>query len=169
MEKRITGLPNPILTQMVHNTTSWVGHFEHDPRTREAGQVFSCPDETDLGGIEIFSDLVHHPGRVLLELYRFDLENQEWGPLLASSEREVGREDDSSWIQFRVDPVHLEKGSQYGFIVSSQEAFVALGEAAWPNDASHPWGKEWSASDVDADGHFYDHFSLAFKLDQEKE
>lgn len=165
MKNSITGLPNPILTQMVHNTTSWVGHFELDPRTREAGQVFASPEETELEGIEIFTDLVHHPGRVLLELYRFDGDQREWGSLLASAEREVAHSDDSSWIQFRVDPVHLEKGKQYGFIVSSQEAFVALGEAAWPNDAAHPWGKEYTASDSDADGHFYDHFSLAYKLD----
>lgn len=165
MEKRITGLPHPIFTQSVHNTTSWVGHFEHDPRTREAGQVFLSPDETDLNGIEVFTDLVHHPGRILLELYKFDGVLGEWGPLLATAEKEVGRSDDESWVRFGVDRVHLEQGKQYGFILSSQEAFVALGEAAWSNDSPHPWGKEWSASDLDADGHFYDHFSLAFKLD----
>jgi len=163
MEKR----SHCIINQLFHNTSSWVGHFEHDPRTREAGQVFSLPGETDLSGIEVFTEMVSHPGRLLLELYRFDSENQEWGSLLASSERMVGREDESRWVLFPVDKVHLKKNENYGFILSSQEAFVALGEAAWPQNAKHNWGKEWTGSDHDADGHFYDHFSLAFILDGE--
>ena len=154
-----------ILSQLFHNTSSWIGHYINDTALREAGQVFQCPENAQLERIEVFSELVQQPGNVQMKIYRFDEANQQWGSLLGSASLLVKRDDTLRWVGFNIVPLSLQKGENYGFILRSDDAFVALGEAAWPTHTEHHCGKEWTGINYGDQGQFYDHFSLAYKID----
>ncbi|MBI1342565.1 MAG: hypothetical protein GC171_06510 [Terrimonas sp.] len=165
MKTTSNGRHHSILTQLFHNRISWIGHFNNDPNIKKAGQVFACPDKAEVDRIEVFSDMVQHPGTMQMTLHRFDDKNNTWGPIIAAAERDIQLNENARWISFDIPPVSLEKNQNYGFILSSADAFVALGEAAWPNNTDHHCGQEWTADDHESGGRFYDHFSLAYKLD----
>jgi len=165
MKTSINGGHHNILTQLLHNTSSWVGHYVNDPANREAGQLFRSPDEGEISSIEIFSELVQQPGDMELRFCAFDDTNQQWGRVLTSTRLKVNKGDNARWLGFHLDPVHLKKGQNYGFILRSDNAFIAIGERVWTSNDQHDCGKEWTGHHYGTEGNFYEHFSLAYKID----
>jgi len=156
------GRPNPVITQVENNTTIWVGHLQTDPTDHFAGQTFTCPCSGDLNNIQVYSAAVQSPGEIMLSLHAFDEEKKSWGPVLASATREIEKNDEEKWIRFELPPMPLHKNDNYGFRLYANNAMVAIGEAA----AQSPFkGKEWHANSNDQYGHYFNYFSLAFKVE----
>jgi hypothetical protein len=154
----------PVLTQTQNNTTLWIGHLQTDPTDHFAGQTFICPANGELNNIQVFSAAVQHPGELVLTLHAFDPESKNWGPILASSTREIEKTDEEKWIRFSLPPMPLHKNEIYGFRLHANDAMIAIGEAARGTD--NPFtGEEWHADSKDRNGHYYHYFSLAFKVE----
>ncbi|MFZ4059356.1 MAG: hypothetical protein ACOYKE_14530, partial [Ferruginibacter sp.] len=120
----------------------------------------------DLEAIEIFSELVADPGKVVMKLFAFNSEKHTWGPELCNSSVEFNKNLNGQWVSFKMPKMHIHKGDTYGFKIESHNSFVGMGEAV--GSASEPpfqTGQEWKFSDLDHVGHSYSYFSLAFKVD----
>jgi hypothetical protein len=159
-----TARSRPVLTQTQNNTTLWIGHLQTDPTDHFAGQTFTCPANGELNNIQVFSAAVQHPGELVLTLHAFDPENKNWGPILASSTREIEKSDEEKWIRFGLPPMPLHKNETYGFRLHANDAMIAIGEAAAGTE--NPFtGEEWHADSKDRNGHYYHYFNLAFKVE----
>jgi hypothetical protein len=157
--------PRPVITQDQNNTTLWIGHLQSDPTDHFAGQTFRCPSEGMLDNIQVYSSAVHHPGEMSLTLHEFDNDTKTWGQSIGNSTLVVDRGDDSKWIRFSLQPVQLRKDRTYGFRLHSNNAFVALGEAASGTKQPFTFGHEWNGDSRDQKGHFFTYFSLAFRVE----
>ncbi len=157
--------PRPVLSQAQNNTTLWIGHLASDPTDHFAGQTFTCPSDGQLDNIQLFSSTVQNAGEILLTLHEFDPASRQWGNALADSKVEISRTDNGKWIQFGLPPVQLKNGSTYGFRVQTNNAMVALGEAATGTRQPFTFGHEWSGDSNDTKGHYYSYFSLAFRVE----
>jgi hypothetical protein len=156
--------PYPVITQVENNTTIWVGHLPTDPTDHFAGQTFTCPCSGDLNNIQVYSAVVQYPGEIMLSLHAFDEANKSWGPVLAHATREIERSDEERWIRFELPPMPLHKGETYGFRLYANSAMIAIGQAAGAGETPFK-GQEWHADSQDQQGHFYNYFSLAFKVE----
>lgn len=156
---------HPALEQLQTNTCSWIGHMNAGSVDHLTGQTFECPDDGELETIHVYSAAVPHPGKVILTLHSFDNETKTWGPVLSSSEIKVENDDAENWINFPLPAVHLHKSNTYGFRLKSPDAFVAIGEAAWPVKSPFKYGEEWNSNNNDSQDHYYRYFSLAFKVE----
>jgi hypothetical protein len=156
--------PYPVITQVENNTTIWVGHLQTDPTDHFAGQIFTCPCSGDLNNIQVYSAMVQHPGEVMLSLHAFDQENKTWGPVLASAMTEVEINDADRWLRFDLPPMPLHKNETYGFRLYANNAMIAIGEAAIAGQTPFK-GQEWHADSKNNHGHYYNYFSLAFKVE----
>jgi hypothetical protein len=156
--------PYPVITQVENNTTIWVGHLQTDPTDHFAGQTFTCPCSGDLSNIQIYSTTVQNPGEMMLSLHAFDQESKTWGPVLASAVTEVEKNDEDSWLRFDLPPMPLHKNETYGFRLYANNAMVAIGEAAIVGQIPFK-GQEWHADSKNNHGHYYNYFSLAFKVE----
>jgi hypothetical protein len=157
--------PRPVITQVQNNTTLWIGHLQNDPTDHFAGQTFICPSEGLLDNIQVFSSAVYNPGEMSLTLHEFDANAKSWGPAIGSSTLAVEKSNDSKWIRFELQPVSLRKNVTYGFRLQSNDAFVAIGEAATGTQQPFTFGHEWNADSTDQKGHYFSYFSLAFKVE----
>lgn len=155
----------PVLTQTENNTTLWIGHSQSDPTDHLAGQTFTCPGSGILNNIQLYSAAVNIPGELLLTLHEFDERSKSWGRPLCEARQTLGREDDGHWIRFTLEPVQLQKGATYGFKIQSPDAMIGLGEAAHHARAPFSFGHAWNGSSNNKTGHFFDFFSLAFKIE----
>lgn len=156
--------PYPVLTQVQNNTTLWIGHLKSDPTDHFAGQTFTCPANGDLNNIQVYSAAVQTPGELMLSLHLFDEENRTWGPTLASALTQIDKNDEQTWIRFDLPPMPMHKYETYGFRLYANNAMIALGEAA--SSGQQPFnGHEWHGDTQDQAGHFYNYFSLAFKIE----
>lgn len=156
--------PSPVLSQLQNNTTLWIGHLPSDPADHFAGQTFTCPVSGDLNNIQVYSAVVHSPGEILLSLHAFDEENKSWGPALASAVTVIDKSDEETWIRFDLPPMPIHDDQSYGFRLFANNAMIALGEAA--ASGQKPFGgQEWHADSNDLAGHYYNYFSLAFKIE----
>jgi hypothetical protein len=155
----------PALEQLEKNASSWIGHMNAGSVDYLAGQTFENPAEGDLNGIQVYSDAVPHPGKVMLTFHLFNKESKSWGPVLSSSETEVGNNDAGHWINFNLPTVHLDKNKTYGFRLKSTDALIAIGEAVWLAKNSFTYGEEWNSRTDESSDHYYKYFSLAFKVE----
>ncbi|MFI5187707.1 MAG: hypothetical protein ACHQF0_13330 [Chitinophagales bacterium] len=156
--------PQPVITQLKNNTSLWVGHLKTDPTDHFAGQTFSCPASGELDNIQVFSAAVQNPGEMVLTLHAFDTESKNWGPQLVSATVEIQKTDEEKWIRFDFPPMSLHKNESYGFRIRTNNAMIAIGEAA--AGTKNPFtGEEWHADSKDQDGHYYKYFNLAFKVE----
>jgi hypothetical protein len=162
--KKATEL-KPVLTQVQNNTTYWIGHMQSDPINHVAGQTFRCPADGELDNIQVLSSVVQYPGELVLTLHHFDTKNKTWGPALGKSSVKLEKDNVSKWIQFRLQPVKLEKDRTYAFRLQTPNAYVAIGEAATVKAKPFTYGQEWTASSDDKIGHYFTYFSLAFKVE----
>lgn len=155
-----------IVQQLTNNTTSWIGQRPGETKSRFCGQTFVCPEEGDLGCIEIYSAYVNKNGPVELTLHPFDFEKKIWGPAIATSTAEFKRNETGNWIPFPFSGFHLNKNISYGFRLKSETVLAGLGEAAGSYDQL-PFisGQEWVANSEDQQGNFYSYLSLAFKIE----
>ena len=160
-------IPNsrPLLSQTLTNTTLWIGHLSSDPNDHLGGQTFTSPSDGVLSNIQIFSQAVPQPGNLQMTLHQFDCGSLEWGPAIARAEMNVEKNDESSWLQFSLDPITLEKNSCYGFRLETQDALIGIGEAASHAHRHFPFGQSWNGDGRDLRGAFYNFFSLAFKVE----
>jgi hypothetical protein len=137
--------------------------LQTDPTDHFAGQIFNCPASGQLDNIQVYSSAVQYPGEMELTLHSFDEKNKTWGPAIASATVDIQAKDEEKWIRFSFPPVALNKNITYGFRLRAN-AMVAIGEAAAGND--NPFnGQEWHADSKDRDGHFYNYFSLVYKIE----
>jgi hypothetical protein len=154
----------PVITQAQNNTTVWIGHLQTDPADHFAGQTFNCPVNGELDNIQVFSAVVQRPGEILLTLHRFDAENKIWGPQIASASVQIEKNDEETWLCFKLPPMPMHREETYGFRLHTINAIIAIGEAAAgePNSFS---GEEWHGDSKDQNGHYYHYFSLSFKVE----
>lgn len=157
--------PRPVLTQAQNNTTLWIGHLHTDPTDHFAGQTFNCPSEGLLDNIQLYSSAVQYPGEVLLTIHEFDTKTKTWGPAIGSSTLALRKGDDGRWIRFGFSPVPLQKDTVYGFRLQTQDALIAIGEAASGTKQPFTFGHEWNADSKNEAGHYFSYFSLAFKVE----
>ena len=156
--------PYPVITQTENNTTLWIGHLQSDHTDRFAGQTFTCPATGDLNNIQVYSVVVHSPGRIMLSLHAFDEETKSWGPVLASAITAIEKTDEDTWIRFEMPPMPLHKYATYGFRLFADHGMIALGETV--TTGQKPFnGQEWHADSNNQTGEFYNYFSLAFKVE----
>lgn len=153
--------------QLLHNTTSWLGHRKGDQKEIITGQTFIALAEGDLDAIEVFSSIVASPGEVVLTLHSFDTQTQSWGPALGTAQVDFNRSLNNTWVAFKIPGLHLSKGKAYGFRLESHNSYIGIGEAV--GNVKHPpftCGREWkfSNSQSKSDTHSYAYFSLAFKV-----
>jgi len=156
--------PHPVITQLQNNTTLWIGHLQTDPTDHFAGQTFNCPASGQLNNIQVFSAAVQHPGEMVLTLHAFDVENKNWGPQLVSAIVEVKKTDVEKWIRFNLPPMPLHKSESYGFRLRTNNAMIAIGEAATGTQNPFTY-EEWHGDSRNQDGHYYKYFNLAFKVE----
>ncbi len=155
-----------IVQQLTNNTTSWIGHRPGETKSRFCGQTFICPEEGDLGCIEIYSSYVNKNGPVELTLHAFNAVEKSWGPVIGRSTVEFKRNDTNSWISFPISGLHLHKNISYGFRLQTEAVLVGLGEAAGSYDQlPYISGQEWVADSEDKQGNYYSYLSLAFKIE----
>jgi len=154
----------PVITQTQKNTSTWIGHLPTDPTDHFAGQTFNCPVNGELDNIQVFLAAVQTPGEAVLTLHRFNAENKTWGPQLASARVYVERNDEESWLCFRLPPMPMHREETYGFRLHANNAMIAIGEAAAGQPNSF-LAEEWQADSTDREGHYYHYFSLAFKVE----
>ncbi len=151
--------------QPFHNSTGWVGHYPGRESNIVRGQTFIPDREGDLTAIELFSEIVTDPGKVILSIHPVDPGRGNWGPALDSSSVELDYNDTESWISFPMHGVHLERGQCYGFRIEAQDALIGIGETV--GIASRPPvvnGQEWKfINGLDADK--FNYFSLAFRVE----
>ena len=151
--------------QTVHNATSWVGHRNYDDKDVAAGQTFVATAEGDLETIEIFPTVVTKPGSVLLTVYDFDEQQNQWGASLGSTHAAFTKDSNDQWVPFHLKGLHLRKGKTYGFKLESADTFIGVGEAA--GSAKNPpmdSGKEWKFVNNQQQPNGFRYFSLAFKV-----
>ena len=158
-------LPRPILTQTENNTSMWVGHLHNDPTDHFGGQTFVCPAEGLIDNIQVYSDAVQYPGELTLSLHEFDPRSKTWGPAIGNSVFILEKKDSSSWIRFALPAVPVHTGMSYGFRLHTDNALVAIGEAASGTRQPFTFGHEWNADSRNEKGNFFSYFSLAFKVE----
>ena len=162
--KKSASKAHPVITQTQNNTTLWIGHLQTDPTDHFAGQTFNCPTSGQLDNIQIYSAAVQNPGEMVLTLHSFDEKIKSWGPAIVSSTVNLQKKDEEKWIRFELPPVALRKNETYGFRLHTKNAMIAIGEAA--AGTKNPFsGQEWHADSKDRNGHYYNYFSLAFKVE----
>ena len=157
--------PRPVLTQTQNNTTLWIGHLHSDTTDHFAGQTFKCPVEGSLDNIQLYSSAVQYPGEVTLTLHEFDSKTKNWGPAIGNSSLVLQKGDDARWIRFTFSPIQLHRDVTYGFRLQTNEALVAIGEAASGTKQPFTFGHEWNADSKNKTGHYFTYFSLAFKIE----
>ena len=153
-----------VAEQTKHNSTGWIGHLPGDTKHIVRGQTFTANAEGDLLSIQVYSNIVTDPGKVLMTVHSFDPQKQIWGPVLASSSVEFHKSDTDKWVTFNIPGPHLDKGKSYGFRMETNE-MIGIGESA--GSANQPLsnkGQEWKFTGNDKTGDAYSYFSLAFKV-----
>jgi hypothetical protein len=151
--------------QVANNTTGWIGHVPGQKETIARGQTFIANAEGDLQVIEIFSNIVSDPGKVVMTLHHFDPQARSWGPALGSASVEFQKADSGKWVAFNMPGLRLDKGKYYGFRLDSQDSYIGVGEAA--GSAKQPPfnpGQEWEFTPDNQKGDCFSYFSLAYKV-----
>ncbi|RZK47506.1 MAG: hypothetical protein EOO94_00465 [Pedobacter sp.] len=154
-----------IAEQTVNNATSWIGHRNFDDKDVVAGQTFVAGAGGDLETIEVFTSVITKPGKILMTVYDFDEQHNQWGASLGSASVAIGKDSHDSWLPFPLKGLHLDKGKSYGFKLESDDTYIGVGEAA--GSAHHPpleSGKEWKFENKNHQPHSFRYFSLAFKV-----
>jgi hypothetical protein len=164
-KKKFASHPHSALEQLKKNSCSWIGRNVTGSMQHASGQTFECPDDGELDNIQVYSTAVPHPGKVILTLHAFDKNTKTWGPVLSTSEIEVTRGDADHWMSFPLPAIPLHKDSTYGFRLSSPDAFVGIGEAAWPSKSPFMYGEEWHGDSAHKNDQYFRYFSLAFKVE----
>ena len=155
-----------VVQQIANNTTSWIGHYHGESKSRISGQTFICPSEGELDCIEVFSSYVTNDGPVDLTIHQFNAETKTWGTVLGTSKVEFSRKDTGKWISFPLNGLKLKKGTTYGFRLKSETGLVGIGEAAGiVNHQPYNDGQEWVALSEDQPGNYFTYLSLAFKVE----
>lgn len=150
--------------QITNNATSWIGHRNYDNKDIVMGQTFMATTDGNVHAIEVFSNIVVKPGKVVLTLHA--IEEKKWGPSLGSSSVEFNFTSNGKWVAFNLPGLHLIKGKTYGFKLESSDTYVGVGEAA--GSARQPpfkTGQVWNFTNNKQAPDAYSYFSLAFKVD----
>ncbi len=155
----------PVITQAENNTTLWIGHLHTDPTDHFAGQTFTCPSAGLLDNIQVYSEAVQYPGELTLTLHEFDVAAKTWGPALCEAVLTIEKNDSNKWIRFNLPAIPLQQGTNYGFRLHTNNALVAIGEAAAGTKQPFSFGHEWNADSNNQKGHYFSYFSLAFKVE----
>lgn len=155
-----------VVQQVANNTTSWIGHFHGETKSRVSGQTFICPTAGELDCIEVFSSHVTNDGPVDLTIHSFNPETKVWGSVLGTSRVDFNRMDTGKWISFPLNGLKLQKGMTYAFRLKSDTGLVGVGEAAGiVNHLPYNDGQEWVATSEDQPGNYFTYLSLAFKVE----
>jgi hypothetical protein len=164
-----TNTKNPISSavaeQTQNNTTGWIGHIPGDNKHIVRGQTFISNAEGDLEAIEVYSNMVKDPGKVVMTVHNFDPQQKSWGPALASSSVEFKKADAEKWMTFHIPGLHLHKGNSYGFRIETNESLIGIGEAVRSANQPPLTGQEWKFTGNNQKGDAYSYISLAFKVD----
>ena len=163
--KTATRSSHPILSQTCKNTTLWIGHLKTDTTDHFAGQTFSCPTDGLLNNIQVYSSTVTNPGDLAISVHEFDPIAHVWGPAIGNARLHLASEDEARWIRFELDPVTMHKGRSYGFRLFTNDAFIGVGEAAAEAKNPFAFGQAWYGDTNNQRGHYYNYFSLAFKVE----
>ncbi|MBS1929313.1 MAG: hypothetical protein KIS82_06355 [Ferruginibacter sp.] len=153
-----------VAEQTEHNITGWVGQRPGGPKHISRGQTFKILREAEINRVEVFTELVMHPGTVTLTLHKYDPESGSWGPELTKVSTSLTSANDGMWLGFEVPKLHVVKDGTYGLRIESQDSYFGVGEAA--GSANRPpiaVGQEWIFSENNPLKAFK-YFSLSFKV-----
>ncbi len=151
--------------QTEHNVTGWVGHHPGEFKDMSRGQTFQSTKEADINRVEVFTEVVMHPGKVTLTFHAFDPESGTWGPELSKVTTDLDRDNAGEWLAFDVPNLHVNKGASYGFKLESDDSYFGVGEAA--GSARKPpllSGQEWLFTAQGKPVNAFNYFSLSFKI-----
>lgn len=152
--------------QITNNTTSWVGHAKGHPDDIIKGQTFISSTEGDLEAIEVFSNIVTDPGKVIMTVYKYDPQQKQWGSALGTSSIQFNKTDTDKWMSFPIAGLHLDKGQSYGFRLESHDSLIGVGEAAGSsNNPVFGSGQEWRFTSNNSKGDSFSYLTLAFKVE----
>lgn len=157
----------PVVQQVNHDSTNWIGERPGQTENQMAGQTFIVPEECLLEAIEIFSAVVTKPGKIIMTLHYFDPEERSWGPPVSTCSVEVSCKESGKWLAFDLHGMQLHKGRVYGFRIESPDSYIGVGEAAG-SYCKPPFekGQEWVFTKRRDSGRYFSYFSLAFKVDR---
>lgn len=155
---------SPVVSQLENNSSQWLGRLPSSPGEIMVGQTFVTPSSGKVGSINVYSEMIQNNGHVTITVHQFDELLHQWGPVLGTAVLDVKKQSHPDWLQFEIPEVKLEKNTCYGFRLKSEDALVAVSEVAWGNNNKGLKGEEWSAKNNEADGHYYNFFSLVFQV-----
>jgi len=153
-----------LISQLRKNTSIWIGHIPGDQNDHFAGEIFLSPATGQVTHIELFLAAVQSPGDVFLTLHSFDEKNKKWGLQIAGARTRVSELNREEWVSFELPGTYLARNECYGFRIHTNQALVAIGEAAAGVEGPFE-DEEWSADLENLNGNYYKYFSLAFKVE----
>lgn len=152
------------IDQLQINGCRWLGDFHAEPSDHMAGQTFHINHSGELESISVYCEMVHREGKIKMSLHQFDEKQHDWGPELGTTELDIKKINDPTWVDFNLGKVRLDSNSRYGFRLHTNDALVALGEAVWGNDKNELTGEEWIAKGNEKGGHYFRYFSLVYSV-----
>ena len=153
-----------LVSQLENNSTQWLGSLPLSKISFKVGQTFVTPSSALVDSVQICADAIQSNGLIELSFHEFNEASHTWGAELGKSSLQVARKAGDSWLNFDLGSIRLEKNKTYGFMLTSNDALVAISEVAWGHKDSKPSGEEWSIRSNEKEEHFFNYFSLVYKI-----
>ncbi len=153
-----------LVSQLENNSSQWLGSLPLSQISFKVGQTFVTPASAMVDSVQICADAIQSNGVVELSFHEFNESAHSWGAELGKSSLQVARKAGDSWLKFDLGNISLEKHKTYGFILTSNDALIAISEVAWGQKDSKPTGEEWSIRSNEKEEHFFNYFSLVYRI-----
>jgi hypothetical protein len=153
-----------LVSQLENNSSQWLGSLPLSQISFKVGQTFVTPASAMVDSVQICADAIQSNGVVELSFHEFNESAHSWGAELGKSSLQVARKAGDSWLKFDLGNIRLEKNKTYGFILTSNDALIAISEVAWGHKDSKPIGEEWSIRSNEKEEHFFNYFSLVYRI-----
>lgn len=153
-----------VISQLEKNSSQWLGSLPITNQSFKVGQTFVTPANTTVDVIQVSAETIQCNGHVELIFHEFDEKSHTWGAELGKAKITVSRKSADSWLKFELGTIRLEKNKTYGFILTSNDALVAISEVAWGQQDLKPSGEEWSFGSKEGKEHFFNYFSLVYRV-----
>jgi hypothetical protein len=153
-----------LVSQLEKNSTQWLGNLPVSNLSFKVGQTFVTPATTKVDTIHICAEDIQCNGKIDLCFHEFDEISHRWGSELGKASIQVAKKYGDTWLRFDLESIRLEKNKTYGFILTSNDALVAISEVAWSHKDDKPVGEEWSLRSNERQDHFFNYFSLVYRV-----
>lgn len=153
-----------LISQLEKNSTQWLGSLPISNQSYKVGQTFVTPASVNVDTIHISAETIQSNGQVALSFHEFDEKTHVWGAELGKATIPVSRKSSDTWLRFDLGTIRLEKNKTYGFMLTSNDALIAISEVAWGHQDEKPSGEEWSLRSNEGEEHFFNYFSLVYRV-----